>query len=81
MVDCGNRPICDKNNENCRDQDATTTTEPDTTTEHEQVTSTDDNWEFKCPEPWGYYADPKNCIKYYVCSDRVPERMTCQKSR
>ena len=36
--------------------------------------------DFTCPDRWGYFADPKNCIKYYVCKEGIPTRMTCQKS-
>jgi len=35
--------------------------------------------DFTCPDRWGYFADPKNCIKYYVCKEGIPTRMTCQK--
>ena len=62
-VDCGDRPICDKNDENCIEPDDKTTTPiPD----------------FECPQPSGYFADPKNCIKYYHCFEgNVEERITC----
>jgi hypothetical protein len=77
-VDCGKRPICDINNKNCHEQDATTP-EYETTTEKEHVTTTDDDEHgFECPEQWGYYADPNNCIKYYVCSAGISERTTCR---
>ena len=64
-VDCGSRPICDKNDENCIEpDDKTTPTPPD----------------FECPEPSGYFADPTNCIKYYHCYEGlVEERFTCPK--
>jgi len=29
---------------------------------------------FVCPEPSGYFADPKNCIKYYHCFNGVVEQ-------
>jgi len=74
-VNCGDRPICDKNNENCHEQ-GETTTKPETTTNHDDETT--ENSDFDCPDAWGYYADPTNCIKYYVCQERVPIRMTCQ---
>ena len=63
MVDCGDRPICDENDENCVDpEDKTTTVKPD----------------FDCPEEAGYFPDPKNCIKYYHCWDGLPqEHITC----
>merc|ERR1711894_630297 len=56
-------PICDKNDENCIEPDEKTTTPiPD----------------FECPQPSGYFADPKNCIKYYHCFEgNVEERITC----
>ena len=59
-VDCGNRPICDENDENCHGKP---TTKPD---------------DFECPEEAGYFADPKNCIKYYHCFNGTPEEhVTC----
>ena len=65
-VNCGDRPICDENDENC-DQ-APTTAIPDPT----------DKPDFECPEPSGYFPDPKNCIKYYHCFDgAVEEHLTC----
>ena len=64
-VDCGDRPICDENDENC---DEGTTSKPDPT----------GTPEFVCPEHQGYFADPKNCIKYYHCfNDMVEEHITC----
>ena len=64
-VECGDRPVCDKNDENC---DEGTTSKPD-------PTGTPD---FVCPEHSGYFADPKNCIKYYHCyNDVVEEHITC----
>ena len=93
-VNCGSRPICDENNENCHEQKATstphhetttkhhdvTTTKQDevTTTKHDEVTTTKHSDEFECPDQWGYFSDPENCIKYYVCQAGVPTRMTCQ---
>jgi len=43
------------------------------------TTDNDDDNGFVCPEYWGYFADPNNCIKYFVCSAGIPERMTCRK--
>ena len=64
-MDCGDRPICDENDENC---DEVTTAIPTPTA----------GPDFECPEPSGYFADPKNCIKYYHCFDGVPEEhVTC----
>ena len=64
-VDCGDRPICDRNDENC-DEPAVSTTPKD-----------DD---FECPEEAGYFGDPKNCIKYYHCYNGiVEEHITCPK--
>jgi len=62
-VDCGERPICDKNDENCIDpDDKTTTPSPD----------------FQCPQPNGYFPDPKNCIKYFHCYENLVEQhITC----
>ena len=59
-VDCGDRPICDENDENCN---AAPTTDPTAPTKAP----------FVCPEPSGYFADPNNCMKYYHCYDGVPE--------
>ena len=62
-VDCGQRPICDKNDENCVYPDSSTTKKPD---------------DFDCPADAGYFADPKNCIKYYHCYNGiVEEHLTC----
>merc|ERR1719264_866935 len=34
--------------------------------------------DFDCPSPSGYFADPKNCIKYYHCFEgNVEEHITC----
>jgi len=91
-VNCGSRPICDENNENCHDQEGTTprhetTTKQDelTTTQHDEVTTTkhdevttEESDGFECPDPWGYFGDPENCIKYYICQEGIPTRMTCQ---
>ena len=43
-----------------------------------EITTGKEN-DFTCPDRWGYYGDPKNCIKYYVCKDGIPTRMVCQK--
>ena len=66
-VDCGERPICDENDENCNEVTTRGPTEkPD----------------FECPSPEGYFADPKNCIKYYHCfNDVVEEHITCPKGK
>ena len=66
-VDCGDRPICDKNDENCIEP-STTVTDPSKPTPPP----------FECPQPSGYFADPTNCIKYYHCYEgTVEERITC----
>ena len=57
-VNCGDRPICDKNDENCDDPDDRTTPKPD---------------DYECPADSGYFPDPKNCIKYYHCFNGIPE--------
>jgi len=68
-VDCGDRPICDKNDENCN--------EPSTPS----TKSTPPTPDFECPQPNGYFADPTNCIKYYHCYENVVEaRITCPKA-
>ena len=33
--------------------------------------------DFVCPEPYGFYANPDNCIKYYQCSDDVAQEIVC----
>ena len=75
-VDCGDRPICDENNQNC-DKEVVTTSKYETTTSDEEITTGEEN-DFICPDHWGYYGDPKNCIKYYICEEGIPTRMTCQ---
>ena len=65
-VDCGNRPICDENDENCI---YPSTVVPKTTTPIP---------DFDCPTPDGYFPDPKNCIKYFHCYENVVEQhITC----
>ena len=59
-VDCGDRPICDENDENCN---AAPTTDPTAPTKAP----------FECPESSGYFADPNNCMKYYHCFNGVVE--------
>jgi len=76
-VDCGNRPICDENNQNCDKEDATTSKYKTTTSVEEKTTGKEND--FTCPDHWGYYGDPKNCIKYYICEEGIPTRMICQK--
>ena len=66
-VDCGDRPICDENDENC-DEAPTTVTDPTAPTKAP----------FECPEPSGYFADPNNCMKYYHCYEgAVEEHLNC----
>ena len=36
--------------------------------------------DFVCPEPYGFYANPNNCIKYYQCSDDVAIELICELS-
>ena len=64
------------------------TTSRETTTKHDETTTelttdvtTENNDDFVCPEQWGYYADPKNCIKYYSCEAGVQKRKTCGKQK
>ena len=38
------------------------------------VVSADD---FVCPEPYGFYPNPDNCIKYYQCSDDIAQELVC----
>ena len=33
---------------------------------------------FDCPAQFGYFADPNNCIKYYICDGPNTRRVTCQ---
>ena len=30
-----------------------------------------------CPSASGYYADPADCHKYYLCSNSTPQHFTC----
>ena len=41
------------------------------------VPPTDHPWNFICPQPDGYFADPLNCIKYYHCSGNYGDHITC----
>ena len=67
-VDCEDRPICDENDENCIEPASTVST----------VTPPTGKPDFDCPSPSGYFADPKNCIKYYHCFEgNVEEHITC----
>ena len=67
-VDCEDRPICDENDENCIEPASTVST----------ITPPTGNPDFDCPSPSGYFADPKNCIKYYHCFEgNVEEHITC----
>ena len=34
--------------------------------------------DFVCPENWGYYEDPENCMKYYNCENGVAHSMNCR---
>merc|ERR1719367_2276130 len=34
--------------------------------------------DFVCPEPYGFYPNPNNCIKYYQCSDDVAIELVCE---
>ncbi|XP_063593489.1 protein obstructor-E-like isoform X1 [Penaeus indicus] len=34
--------------------------------------------QFLCPEPYGYFADPYQCDKYYECSDDIPTPLLCE---
>merc|ERR1712110_1264304 len=67
-VDCGDRPICDENDENCIEPASTVST----------ITPPTGNPDFDCPSPSGYFADPNNCIKYFHCLEgNVEEHITC----
>ena len=63
-VDCGDRPVCDENYENCEQWTLPPTVDPGS---------------FTCPvnESNGWFADPTNCIKYYNCINGEPVRLTC----
>ncbi len=71
MVTCGERPICDEFDENCYEQTTTTTTQGPT---YPPV-------DFECPEPYGHFPDPNNCIYYIYCDASVPERLLCPMSK
>ena len=34
--------------------------------------------EFECPEHWGFYEDPENCMKYYNCENGVAHNINCR---
>ena len=34
--------------------------------------------EFECPEHWGFYEDPENCMKYYNCENGVAHSINCR---
>ena len=36
---------------------------------------------FDCPEPQGFFADDKNCAKYWQCSNDVAVHHTCDTSK
>ena len=36
--------------------------------------------DYDCPEADGYFADEKNCMKYYQCSDNIATHSICDKS-
>lgn len=63
-VECGDRPECDEDNQDCEDHHITTEKPSD----------------FNCPAEYGYFADPKNCIYYYHCDADTAVRLKCQKS-
>ena len=33
--------------------------------------------DYVCPEPYGFYPNPDNCIKYYQCSNDIPQEIIC----
>merc|ERR1711934_739349 len=33
--------------------------------------------DFVCPEPYGFYENPDNCIKYYQCTDDIAQEQVC----
>ena len=33
--------------------------------------------DFVCPEPYGFYENPDNCIKYYQCTDDIAQEQIC----
>ena len=35
---------------------------------------------FICPAPNGYFADPDNCRKFYICQDNFPVSNLCDTS-
>ena len=37
--------------------------------------------EYSCPEKDGFFADEKNCMKYYQCSNNIATRIDCGKSK
>ena len=37
--------------------------------------------DFECPENWGYYEDPENCMKYYNCENGVAHSVNCRSGK
>ncbi len=62
-VDCGERPVCDQNDQNCFTPTAPPTVPPS---------------DFNCPQPDGYFPDPENCIYFYQCVGDMAYRQLCQ---
>jgi len=69
-VNCQGRPVCDANGQNCHEQE-----------DGGGDDGGDDDggdFDFDCPQPSGYFADPDNCIQYYHCfNGTVEEHLTC----
>ena len=37
--------------------------------------------DFDCPEGDGFFADEKNCMKYYQCNNNIPHHSVCDISK
>ena len=33
--------------------------------------------DFTCPSKSGYFADPANCVNFYICDEWRPQSMNC----
>ena len=36
--------------------------------------------DFECPQPNGFFEDPKNCMKYWQCNADIAQHHSCEKS-
>jgi len=65
-VECGSRLVCEGDGTDCYEHHI----------DNNIPTSSPDDG-FDCPEPQGFFADDKNCAKYWQCSNNVAIHHTC----